>query len=196
MVTDMQSVRLMTVQSGILKKSADKVETALERLKNMRIQTYKNSYETVRHQVDSHIAKCHSLLDALGQKVTVQLMKENEKLKVEISDRNKNIEKMMSKCEILLECAELLKKNESESELRIDKFLKEVEYIKSVGLEFNQSQVTTNTIDIDDSIFEVIDNHMKVDVGISDKKRLPCLVETPLVSADHDESGAFAEVLT
>jgi len=184
-VKQLHSVRFEVVQSGILEKCADKLQIELETYRKLQSQNHLNSFNSLKDQVESHLAMCHRMLDAAGSLVIAELKKKDEILKVEAVSRRDKIEEKMTNCEILLEAIEWLTEKENASSIDFVKVFEGVGKIKASDFEMNH---WNPTISIDDSIFHIIKEHMSS--ALEKQDQLTCIndksqLEENLLEAYH-----------
>ena len=66
---DLQRVEREIVESGILKKRMDKLNTALGRCQSVRkeLHSHSSEYHPAKDSLESHLYRCHRMLEVVGQ---------------------------------------------------------------------------------------------------------------------------------
>merc|ERR1719318_1624611 len=166
-VVDLKRVEREIKESGILKNSMDKLSSALARCQLVKKDLYYHcsDYQSVRESVDSHLSRCHRMLEVLGEKLVSQLKQREEEHNLAVWKTKNNIEEKIVNLEMLVEAAEWQSDDGRGDRINLVKLLEEMEktYEDEVLEPPDQKSPVVN---IDQSVFNVLSEHMAIDLAI------------------------------
>ena len=170
-VVDLHRVEREILESGILKNKMDKLNTALGRCQSVKKELHSHSSDdqSAKDSLEFHLNRCHRMLEVVGGKMMAQLRQKEEENSLSVGRTQRRIDEMISRIEMLLEVAECQYGDESGDgggdRINLIKLLEEMGNIYEDDLELDFNVQKSPVVKIDQSIFNVLSNHIAIDLA-------------------------------